>query len=205
VIGAVKKMIGAAQARGRLMVEIVDQIVMGSDGTAAAVGTAGIDDDGHQLDTVVGWQFGFYSRPNDGVRGLVLKADGQGNTAFLLAYRDMQYELSLNKGECGMQNAFSASVLLDQNGNVTAVPGGSGKVLLGAASGTQPAVLGDTLETRLADLEAKFLAHMHQVSGATSAPVTGCPGTFTGAAAATTSTLPHAADVIKSSNTEVSP
>jgi hypothetical protein len=131
-----------------------------------------------------------------------IKADGQGNTSFLIAWRDKQYELSLQKGECGVQNAFGASTLWDKNGNVITTPGGSGKVQLGGASGNQPAVLGNTLQTRLADLEAKFLSHVH-VTALGSCTAGGAVGAV--ASATTVSTLPHSADVIKSNTVEVKP
>jgi len=180
------------------MVQLVTDLIFDSDGNATC---KGVDDD-DELAPTVGWHFGFYSRPNDGGRGVVFKADGQGNTSFLLAWRNKQYELSLQKGEVGVQNAFGASTLWDKNGNITSVPGGSGKVLLGAASGTEPAVLGNKLETRLADLESKFINHVHTTAlGACTA------GGATGSVASTptTSTLPHSGDVIKSGTTEVAP
>lgn len=99
--------------RLRLMVQMVTDLVFDSDGNASGTGA-----DEESIDPTVAYHFGFYSRPKDGARGVVLKADGQGNTSFLIGFRDKQYELMLNKGEVGMANAFGASVLLDQNGLV---------------------------------------------------------------------------------------
>lgn len=104
------------------LIELVTDLVVDSDGNATCKGAGD-----HELGPTVGWHFGFYSRPNDGARGLVIKADGEGNTSFLIAFRDKQYEMSLEKGECGMQNAFSASVLLNKNGEIV-LNGGSKKV-----------------------------------------------------------------------------
>jgi hypothetical protein len=102
-----------ALQRLRLMVQMVTNLVFDSDGNATAEGA-----DGESIDPTVGYHFGFYSRPLDGARGVVIKADGQGNTSFLFAYRDKQYEMTLQKGECGVQNAFGANVLLNSNGEV---------------------------------------------------------------------------------------
>lgn len=108
--------------RLRGLVEFVTDLVFDADGVATSKGLAD-----HPLESLVGWHFGFYSRPKDGARGVVLKADGQGNTSFLFTFFDKQYELTLEKGEVGIQNAFSASILLNKNGEVV-VNGGSKKV-----------------------------------------------------------------------------
>jgi hypothetical protein len=126
------------------MVQLVTGIEIDEDGTATCQGA-----DGDELEPTVGWHFGFYSRPADGARGAVLKADGRGNTALLFCYRDKQYELSLQKGEAGVQNAFGASTLWDKNGNIIATPGGSGKVQLGGATTPDAAVLGTTFDAAL--------------------------------------------------------
>lgn len=102
-------------SRMRFMVELVTDIVMAASGLARSKGSGD-----HPLSSETAWHFGFYSRPKDGARGVVLKADGQGNTSFLIGYRDKQYELSLEKGECGMRNAYDAQVLLNQDGDVIA-------------------------------------------------------------------------------------
>lgn len=112
----------SAISRLRGLVEFVTDLVFDSEGVATS---KGLDD--QPLESLVGWHFGFYSRPKDGARGVVLKADGQGNTSFIFTFFDKQYEMTLEKGEIGMQNAFSASILLDKNGNVV-VNGGSKKV-----------------------------------------------------------------------------
>jgi hypothetical protein len=151
------------------------------------------------VSTKAGYHFGFYSRPKDKAVGIVVRFLG---LSFLAAFRDKQFELSLQKGEVGVQNAFSASTLWDKDGNIVSVPGGNGKVKLGAASGTQPAALGDALQTRLADLESKFLNHTHLVAfgECTAGGTVGSAPTAT-----TTSALPHSGDNIKSSNVEVKP
>lgn len=105
------------------MIEFVTDIVMDSDGVATS---QGMDED-DKIDSVAGWQFGFYSRPKDSARGLVVKADGQGNTSVLLCVWDRQYELTLEKGEVGIQNAFSASILLNDDGEIV-LNGGTKKV-----------------------------------------------------------------------------
>lgn len=116
-------------ARLRLMVERVSNIVFGSNGVATSEGL-----DGSELESAVGMHFGFYSRPKDGARGWVLKADGQGNTSLLVCWRDKQYELTLQKGEVGVQNAFGASTLWDKNGNIIETPSGSGTVQLAGST-----------------------------------------------------------------------
>lgn len=117
-------------ARLKSMVQLVTGVSFDDDGNSTC---KGVDDD-DDLSPTVGWHFGFYSRPNDGARGVALKADGQGNTSFLIAWRDKQYELSLQKGEVGVQNAFGASTLWDKNGNIIATPGGSGTVQLAGST-----------------------------------------------------------------------
>lgn len=126
------------------MVQFVTGISFDDDGNATS---KGMDDE--DIESAVGWHFGFYSKPKDGPSGVVLKADGQGNTSFLIAYRDKQYELSLQKGECGVQNAFGASTKWDKNGNIISTPGGSGTVQL---AGTDYSLL--KTETLLTDLSA---------------------------------------------------
>lgn len=182
--------------RLRNMVQFVTGVDFDDNGVATGTG---VDDD-DKIDSAVGFHFGFYSRPKQGANGVVLKADGQGNSSFMFSWGDKQYALTLSRGEVGVQNAFGASTVWDKDGNVITTPGGSGKVKLGGASGLEPAVLGNTLQTRLADLESKFLSHVHTTAlGACTA------GGATGAVAsiATTSTLPHAADNIKAASTEV--
>jgi hypothetical protein len=124
----------------KLIAEFVTELVFDADGNATA---KGLDD--HNLAPTAGYHFGFYSRPKDGARGIVLKLGGEGNSSILVAFRDKQYEMTLEKGECGMQNAFEASILLDANGKITATAkaganiqltvSGAGKVDLGGASG----------------------------------------------------------------------
>jgi len=174
------------------MIEIVSDLVMDSDGKTASKGA-----DDHELDSQAGWHFGFYSRPKDNARGVVLKADGQGNTSFLICWRDKQYEMTLEKGEVGIQNAFEAKILLDKNGDIIQTPKSGRKVYVGGSSGTEPAVLGDSLQTRLADLESKFLAHVH-----TNGTLTSPSGNVTGAmdtASVSGSSLTHSSDNIKAS------
>jgi phage gp45-like len=100
-----------ALARLRLMVQYVTDLAFDADGNVSG---KGMDDE--EFDAAVGYHFGFYSRPKDNAHGVIIKADGQGNTSFLFCFRDKQYELSLQKGEVGAQNAFSAYWLLNQNG-----------------------------------------------------------------------------------------
>lgn len=189
---------GAFQ-RLRGMVQMVSDLVFDDDGNATCTGVSD-DQEEDSYSPTVAYHFGFYSRPSK-ARGLIIKADGQGNTSFLVGFRDKQYEITLSKGEVGVQNEFGASTLWDKNGNVVTTPGGSGKVLQGAASGTQPAVLGNSLETRLADLETQYLSHTHIVSGTNTCPAGG--GAIAGTGAATTATLSHNTDNIKASKVEV--
>lgn len=102
------------------MVEIVTDLVMGDNGVAT--GTANEDDD---IEAVAAWQFGFYSRPKDGARGIVLKLGGEGNSSLLIGYRDMQYEFALGKGEVGIGNAFEAQIYMTDQGNVEIDSGGT--------------------------------------------------------------------------------
>lgn len=153
------------------MVEIVTDIVMSATGVITARGTHGLGEtDGHELESETAWHFGFYSRPKDGARGVVLKADGQGNTSFLVCYRDKQYELSLEKGEVGMKSAFDSYVLLDQDGHVHAVPKTGSLVKL--SSGDQFVALSNLVDSRLAAMRTYINGHVHNdpVSGATTAP-----------------------------------
>ncbi len=99
----------------KLMVELVSDLVF-PDSKAGLVTGKGAGD--HELEADVGYQFGFQSRPLDGARGIVIKADGRGNMAVLFAFRDTQYEMSLEKGEVGIQNAFNARMLFDKNGRI---------------------------------------------------------------------------------------
>jgi hypothetical protein len=181
--------------RLRNAIQLVRDIVIDSDGNAKCTGI----DDEDQYEPTVGYIFGFQSRPTTS-RGVMLKSDGQGNTSFLVAFRNKQYELSLQKGEVGIKNEFDASTLWDKDGNITSVPG-SGKVKLGAASGLEPAVLGDSLQTRLADLESKLLSHTHVLTGSATCAAGG--GAITGSATPTSVTLPHQTDNIKASKVEV--
>jgi hypothetical protein len=171
----------------KFMVQLVTGVAIDQDGNATCQGA-----DGDELEPTVGWHFGFYSRPADGARGAVLKADGRGNTALLFCYRDKQYELSLQKGECGVQNAFGASTLWDKNGNIIATPGGSGKVQLGGATTPDAAVLGTTFDAALDTFLTALTAFVSAANalGLALIPTTGvtpgAPATFTAAATAMT-------------------
>lgn len=103
------------------MVEIVTGLVMGSNGVTTSKASG--DDD--EIEAETAWHFGFYSRPLDGARGVILKADGQGNTALLIGYRDMQYEFALNKGEVGISNAYEAQIYLTNGGDIEIDSGGT--------------------------------------------------------------------------------
>jgi hypothetical protein len=109
-----------AASATEFLLERVTDLVFNDDGSVDGKGL----DDRDVPTTSPGYHFGFYSRPNDGAVGVVVRFLG---LSFLAAWRDKQFEMSLNKGECGMQNAFSASVLLDKNGNVI-FNGGDAKV-----------------------------------------------------------------------------
>lgn len=174
-------------ARLRLMVTRVSNIVFNDKGVATSKGLG--DED---LESSVGFHWGFYSRPNDGSRGFVVKADGQGNTSVLVAWRDKQYEMTLNKGECGIKNAFGASTLWDKNGNVITTPGGSGKVQLGGATTPDQAVLGTTFDSALDTFLTALNVFNTALQTLSSALVSGtgvtpgAPATFNAAAAVLT-------------------
>jgi phage gp45-like len=131
-----------------MMVQLLTDLIFDDNG-----GVTGKGHDDEDIDATVGWHFGFYSRPLDGARGAVLKADGKGNTSFLICFRDKQYELSLQKGECGFKNAFDAYLLLNQQG------------VLELNGSVQKAVRGD-------DLQAWLTSHTHGTPvGPSSTPV----------------------------------
>lgn len=114
----------------RSVVEFVTDLVFSAAGVWKAKGGHRADGEQEDLKGETAWHFGFYSRPKDGARGVVLKADGHGNTSFLVGYRDKQYELTLEKGEVGLKNAFDASLVLKQNGDISVDPKAGSKVLL---------------------------------------------------------------------------
>lgn len=105
------------------MVEYVTGIVMDDDGSVTAKGSKSDDDEGHELDANAGWHLGFYSRPLDGAVGFVVKPGGHGGGSILIAWRDRQYELSLEKGDTAMTNGDgSAYVKINNAGKIEVVP-----------------------------------------------------------------------------------
>lgn len=183
-------------ARGAVgyLLEFVTDIVMNADGTIDAKGA-----DDRDVSAAVGWHFGFYSRPKDGSVGVTLNFMGM---SLLIAYRDQQFEMSLEKGEVGMQNAFSASMLLDKNGNVIQKPGGSGKVRLGDLATTDDAVLGTSYRTALNNFLTSFTTFNTALKTLTNAlvPTTGvtpgAPATF----ATASGVMDGAVSALKSAN-----
>jgi phage gp45-like len=155
--------------RLRLMVQLVEDLVFDSDGNFTAKGA-----DDENIGGTVGYHFGFYSRPNDGTRGVLVKADGQGNTSFLFAWRDKQYELSLEKGEVGIQNAFSATILLNADGEIV-MNGGTAQV------------------ARVGDATA---GHTHAFALTCPNTGTGVPATITGSITSATDTINEGADKV---------
>ncbi len=149
----------------RYLVELVTDLVFTDDGTATAKGASD-----SELDVPVGWHFGFYSRPKDGARGVVVKADGQGNTAILVGYRDKQYEMSLSKGEVGLKNAFDASILLNKDGDIIQTSKSGRTVQVNGSDYALPKW--DDFYTDF----AVYLGVLHTVLG-TLVPVTGATGT----------------------------
>ena len=125
------------------MITLVTDLDIDDSGNATCTDT----EEGDDLDPTVGYHFGFYSRPKTKVSGLVVKIGGKGNHSIAIAFRDRQYEMKLQKGECGVQNAFGASTLWDQNGNVITTPGSGGTVQLAGNVYSLP-----KLETLLSDL-----------------------------------------------------
>lgn len=187
-----------ALAPFRLIFELVTDLSVADDGTWSGEGV-----DNGDLAGVMGYHFGFQSRPRDGFTGVCAKLGADGTNSILFAFRDSQYEITLQKGEVAMVSAAGAVHLLDKDGGISSVPAAGQKVRHGATSGTQPSVLGNALETRLADLEAKFLTHQHIVN--TTSGCTAGGASATGSAVHTASVLPHSGDVIKSSIVEVAP
>jgi phage gp45-like len=165
------------------LVTIVTDLDIDDSGNATC--TDGEDED--KLEPTVGWQFGFYARPKTKVRGIVIKVGGRGNNSVAVAFRDKQYELSLQKGEAAVQNAFGASTLWDKNGNIISTPGGSGKVQLGGGTTPDAAVLGTTFD---AALDTFLFVAAANTLGLALVPGTGvtpgAPATFTAAATAMT-------------------
>jgi hypothetical protein len=125
--------------------EVVTDLVFDSDGNATG---KGLDD--HELDMTGGYHFGFYSRPGDGSRGVALKLGGEGNSSVLIAFRNKQYELTLEKDEIAMANAAGGVIKIDENGKITATPASGQTVELG---GTSP----DAVVTKK-DLQSLYFA-----------------------------------------------
>lgn len=101
------------------MVEFVTDIVMDDDGTATCKGGKSDDDEGHPIDAAVAWQLGFYSRPLDGASGVVMKSSGKGGVAFLVGWRNRQYEVALEKGEVAVANEAGAVSKWDKDGKIS--------------------------------------------------------------------------------------
>lgn len=113
-IATIRREIRAVLAAGfNLMIEAVTDLAFGDNGKVTA---KGIDD--QDIEAVVGYHFGFYSRPNDGATGVVVKLGGKGANSVLVAFRDTQYEMSLQKGEVGIQNAFGSTMLFKKDGTI---------------------------------------------------------------------------------------
>jgi phage gp45-like len=180
------------------LITIVTDVDIDADGNATCIDAEA----GDELEPTVGWQFGFYSRPRTKVRGIALKVGGRGNNSIVVAFRDKQYELSLQSGEAGVQNAFGASTLWDKNGNIVVTPGGSGKVQLGAATTPDAAVLGTTFDAALDTFLTAMTVFVSAANtlGLALVPTTGvtpgAPATFTAAATAMTT----AANAFKNAN-----
>lgn len=107
----------------------------------------------------------------------------------------------------GVPSALDGDTLVLINPGKVIMASKNDKVYVGSedGTGTQPMVLGNSLETRLSDLESKFVGHTHAFA-ATATYVTGTgPGTSApaGTSAPTTSTLPHSGDNIKAQKGEV--
>jgi hypothetical protein len=108
----------------------------------------------------------------------------------------------------GVPGALDQDTLVVINPGKVIVASKNDKVYVGSedGTGTQPMVLGNSLETRLSDLEAKFIAHTHPVPAEdvhTGAPPVLVGTTAGGATSPTTSTLPHSTDNIKAQKGEV--
>ncbi len=135
-------------ARLRLAVEIVSDVVFNDDGTATA---KGIGD--HELKLFVVHRTGMYSRPLDSGGGVVVKPNGEGNTALLIGWKEVTSK-SLQKGETIVYSEGGGQQLFDKDGNIKIdakaakdilLNGGNTKVALvangvyiGSLSGTVP-------------------------------------------------------------------
>ncbi len=162
----------AGMSRLAFMVELVTDIVMAANGVVRSKGAGK-----HDIESETAWHFGFYSRPLDGARGVVLKADGQGNTSFLIGYRDKQYELTLEKGEVGVASAFDSSILLDTDGHVNVDAKSGSFVKLGG--GANFVALANLVNARLDTIQGAFDAHIHSTPAGNS----GVPTSLIGALA----------------------
>lgn len=121
-----------------------------------------------------GW--GLWSVPPKGEPCLVVRAGGSSTNGVVVAAGSKRYAPSgMSDGDTALFNKTAGVTILlkasdgsititDQNSSVVKLDG-SGKVYVGGTSSAQPAVLGNSLETRLAALEAAYMAHKHAFTG----------------------------------------
>jgi hypothetical protein len=124
-IADVDKRIQDALEALKLESQIVSDIAADADdGTGTATAS---DGDDYDFEFCAG-PFGFRSRPMNGAGGLMLKVGGEGGTAFVIGFRDRQYEIALEKGESAAYGASGCNTKWDKDGNIISTPTGAGKV-----------------------------------------------------------------------------
>ena len=111
------------------------------------------------------WPFGIRSRPPAGVQALVVNVNGGSTKGVMLGAESSGYGPSdLKDGETAIYSkALPYAVFADENG----------KVLIGASTGLQPAVRGDTLWTDVQNIKADLDALRSFVSTHTHAYTAG--------------------------------
>lgn len=134
-IADVDKRIQSALVALKLESQIVSDI-SADDDDGTGTGTAS-DGDEYDFEFCAG-PFGFRSRPMDGAGGLMFKVGGEGGTAFVIGFRDRQYEISLEKGESAAYGASGCNTKWDKDGNIIATPAGAGKVQLAGTDHPAP-------------------------------------------------------------------
>jgi phage gp45-like len=90
--------------------------------------------------------YGFSSRPLDGAEALVLNVGGV-NSPIIVQTDDRRYKLDLSKGEVAIHDDQGQKIVIgrsdvtitSKSGNdISIVAGGTGKILMNGASGTDP-------------------------------------------------------------------
>jgi phage gp45-like len=161
----VDKRIAKAMKALQLMAEVVSDLEISEDGTGTAAGVGENADNVYDVEVCAG-PFGFRSRPMDGAGGLMIKLGGEGGSAFVVGFRDRQYEISVDKGESVAFSASGAFTKWDKSGNIISKPAGAGKVQLGGDVTPDAALLGTTFNNAF----QTFLAALNTFVGAVVTP-----------------------------------